>query len=79
MRMTPVSVAIRIMTDADMAMIGKIPLISRFQRTFLIKPEVLDEVFAKTWFKLTHQDLDQSRVIVYARTFTWVRSDSSRQ
>lgn len=63
-----------IMTDADMAMI-KDPAYLKISENFHQNPEYFDEVFAKTWFKLTHRDLGpKSRYLgadVPSEDFTW--------
>lgn len=45
-----------IMTDADMAMI-KDPAYRKISERFYNDPAYFSEVFARTWFKLTHRDL----------------------
>ena len=45
-----------IMTDADMAM-KMDPVYREISEKFYKNPELLDEAFAKAWFKLTHRDM----------------------
>jgi len=45
-----------IMTDADMAM-KMDPVYREISERFYKNPELLDEAFAKAWFKLTHRDM----------------------
>ncbi|MGV6838828.1 MAG: catalase/peroxidase HPI [Planktomarina sp.] len=45
-----------IMTDADMAMV-KDPAYRAISERFYKNPELLDEAFARAWFKLTHRDM----------------------
>lgn len=45
-----------IMTDADMAMITD-PIYKEISKRFYENPELLREVFARAWFKLTHRDM----------------------
>jgi len=45
-----------IMTDADMAMI-KDPIYRKISENFYKNPKLLDEAFARAWFKLTHRDM----------------------
>lgn len=45
-----------IMTDADMAMI-KDPIYREISERFHQDPSLLDDAFARAWFKLTHRDM----------------------
>ena len=45
-----------IMTDADMAMI-KDPIYREISQRFHQDPSLLDDAFARAWFKLTHRDM----------------------
>jgi catalase-peroxidase len=44
------------MTDADMAMI-KDPIYLEISKKFHANPALLDDAFARAWFKLTHRDM----------------------